>query len=149
MILSKSVYFRLVNLLFFPQKRRNFQNRSNMHYKSFINILDANFQVPITHRFQILTYLLSLTKNVSFRLVKLAFFTQNIEIKKKSFQHASEVLINIADINFEVPITYRFRNPTYLVILTKNIYFRWVKLTFLPKKIKFRIIVLTCVRSHH
>ena len=134
MILSKNVYIQLVNLLFFPQKVK-FPKSSNTHYKSFIIILDANFQVPIAHRFQILTYLLSLTKNLSFRLVKLAFFKQNIEIKKKSFQHASEVLINIADINFEVPITYRFWNPTYLVILTRNIYFPWVKSTFLPKKL--------------
>ena len=71
-----------------------------MHYKTFINILDANFQVPIAHRFQILTYLLSLTKIASFWLVKLALFTQNVEIKKKSSQHASEVIINMADINF-------------------------------------------------
>ena len=44
-------------------------------------------------------------------------------------------MINIADTNFQVPITYRFRNVTYLVILTKNIYFRVSKIDVLtPKK---------------
>ena len=41
--------------------------------------------------------------------------------------------ITFTNTNFQVPMTYRFRNLKYLVILTKNVQFQLVKLRFLPK----------------
>ena len=55
---------------------------------------------------------------------------------KKSFQQALEDVTNILDINLQVSITYRFWNLTYLVILTKNVYLRLVKFTFVTQKSK-------------
>ena len=75
------------------------------------------------------------TKNEYSRLVKFPILPQNSKISK-SFQHALEVIINIVDINLQVPITYRFRNLTYLVILTKNVYLRLVKFPFFNQKSK-------------
>ena len=65
----------------------------------------------------------------------------------KSFKHALEPIINILDTNFQVHINYQFRNLTYLVILTKSVYFRLVKLPFLPKQNKFRKILKHIVRT--
>ena len=60
-----------------------------------------------------------------------------------------EDIIKILDINFQVPITYRFQNLTYLLmILTKNVYVCLVKLPFLPKKVNFEKSLNTPLESH-
>ena len=93
----------------------------------------------MTFRFPYLTYLVILTKNVYFRLVKSPFLPKKKVNFKKSFQQVLEDVTNILDINLQVSITYRFRNLTYLIILTKNVYFRLVKLPFFtPKSKNFR-----------
>ena len=59
------------------------------------------------------------------------------------------VITGVHCTNFQIPMTYRFRNLVYLLILTKNICFRLVKLPFFTRKVETLKIVLTCVRSHH
>ena len=83
-----------------------------------------------------------LTKNVYFRLVKLVrFLTQKSRTFQNRFntRHALKVIITILNNSFQVPITYRFRNLTYLVILVKKYTFKLVKLPFyIPKNQHFQ-----------
>ena len=107
MIWTKNEYSRLVKFPILPQNSKI--SKSFQHaLEVIINIVDINLQVPITYRFRNLTYLVILTKNVYFRLVKLPVFTQ----KSRNFQNRFNI-INILDTNFQVPIAYRFRNITY------------------------------------
>ena len=62
-----------------------------------------------------------------------AFLPKKVEIFEIVLTCAEDI-INIVDKNFQVPITYQFKNLTYLVILTKNVYFRLVKLPLPPQK---------------
>ena len=43
-------------------------------------------------------------------------------------------------------MTYQFRNLTYLLVLTKNVHFRLVKLPFFAQKSEFKEIVEHAVR---
>ena len=66
-------------------RSRNFQNRLNMRYTSSLPSLIFNFHVCITYRFRNLMYLVILTKNVYFQLVKLPCFTPKKRISKNLY----------------------------------------------------------------
>ena len=83
-----------------------------------------NNNIPMTCQFQNMMYLMVLTKNVYFRLVKLITFLPKKFKFLKWLQQALEDIINILDTNLSVPVTYRLRNIMNLVILTKNASFR-------------------------